>query len=148
MGQTLPSSLSDSLYKVENLRTRPVREWERCIVYTPSNPALFMLDKKQWLLMELADGIPVEDAVGKYAEILGTDGATEEGVFFVHELVGSEAELKDIHLRLQKSDERHIFLGNELARLMENWASPTGAAFHFWLEEVATEIRSEAGALH
>jgi hypothetical protein len=38
---------------VENLRIRPVDEWDHCLVYTPANPNLVSLNLNAWLVLEL-----------------------------------------------------------------------------------------------
>lgn len=44
---------SDSYQKMANLRIRPVDEWDHCMVYTPANPQLVMLNLDAWLIVEL-----------------------------------------------------------------------------------------------
>lgn len=39
--------------KTENLRTRPVDEWDHCLVFTPDQPNLLALNLDAWFIFEM-----------------------------------------------------------------------------------------------
>lgn len=54
--------------KVENLKLRPVNEWNRCFVFTPSNPKLTLLNMSSWFVMECCDDATLKEIERRYEE--------------------------------------------------------------------------------
>lgn len=64
--------------KTENLRSRPVDEWDHCLVFTPDRPNLVALNLDAWFIFELC-GSPVslEAIRDEYADAIGASTSPE-----------------------------------------------------------------------
>jgi len=68
---------SQLIHKQTLLNERPVPEWECCVVYTPHQPALYILNLNSWLIFELCDGRSTQEIMAQYLEIAGDRCQTE-----------------------------------------------------------------------
>jgi hypothetical protein len=75
------------------VRARAVREWENCIVYTPAQPNLHLLNLNAWLIFELCDGSQYGEIEQRYLDAV--DGRVEAGE--------ARAHLADAMARLEAS---------------------------------------------
>jgi hypothetical protein len=53
--------LSGWYRKKPGIKVRPVNEWRSCVVFTPDQPNLYLLNLNAWLILELCDGKTAED---------------------------------------------------------------------------------------
>lgn len=75
-------SPSDRYARVGGVRARAVREWENCIVYTPAQPNLHLLNLNAWLIFELCDGSRYGEIERRYLDAV--EGRMEERAARAH----------------------------------------------------------------
>ena len=64
--------------KKNNLRIRPVTEWDSCIVFTPDQPSLVMLNLNAWFMLELCTGRNGEDIEREYVAVIAPKSSVAE----------------------------------------------------------------------